>query len=81
MKDFEVEVYNWQRWIINFSWLIIIICAISIFFFRTYVLLTSQIMVIDGFVVMGIVIEIRYREFKQKKSFDAKYEDKNLSHE
>lgn len=73
MKDFEVEVYKWQRWIIHLSWLIIIMCIMSIFFMRQYVELLAKVMVIDGFIVMAIVIEIRYREYLQKNNFDYKY--------
>jgi hypothetical protein len=78
MKGFEVEVYKWERYVIHITWLIISMVIISAFFFRSYVLLTSQLMVINGFLVMLIVIEIRYREYKQKRSFDYKNMDNKI---
>ena len=65
MKGFEVEVWKWERWIIHLSLVVVLICAIGMFI-NQYILF-AYVMILDGFIVIGITMEIRYREYLKKR--------------
>lgn len=82
MKGFKVKVYRWERVIIYLAWISIIFCLLSIAFIHKYIFISIRLMMTMGYIMLAIVIEIRYREYrlnKHNKSFDNKYPNNKMA--